>query len=173
MKYACRLWLPGILLGTFLVASTAGAVGAQDKTAADGIPAVAASEPGGGSVGDRREEPEWLAKTQGGGQAAETVSHRRSAMRSIGSLLLMIGLMLGANYWLRRRMTVQRTAGGGQTLKVKARLRVGMRQEVVVVEWEGEEIVLGVGPTFIQPLHARKGNGSVAAAQAEEAVHAG
>lgn len=167
--------MSGILLGAAIGMAASGEVFAQSEPPATVASEVAASGPDGAPNGIRREEPEWLSKTGGGGQPAKTASYRRSTLRSIGSLLLLIGLMLGANHWLRRRMAVQRASGNVQGPKLKARLRVGMRQEVVVVEWEGEELVLGVGPTFIQRLHVRKATGSepAALAEMEGAVHAG
>ncbi len=74
----------------------------------------------------------------------------------MGALLLLIGALAGMNHWLRRRFPGGAPAVGSG-LKVRARLRLGVRQEVVVVEWGGDQLVLGIGSTFIQPLHIRRG----------------
>ena len=84
------------------------------------------------------------------------MDYGRATMRSMGSLILLIGALLAVNYWFRRRFAAEQPVSGA-TLKVKARLRLGVRQEVVVVEWEGDQLVLGVGPSFIQPLYNRRG----------------
>ena len=70
--------------------------------------------------------------------------------------MLLIGALLAINHWMRRRLVAGQPLAGS-SLKVHARMRLGVRQEVVVVEWAGDQLVLGVGPTFIQPLHIRRG----------------
>ena len=70
--------------------------------------------------------------------------------------MLLIGALLAINHWMRRRFAAGLPLAEA-SLKVRARLRLGVRQEVVVVEWAGDQLVLGVGPAFIQPLHVRRG----------------
>jgi len=82
--------------------------------------------------------------------------YQRATFRSLGALVLLIGALLAVNHWLRRRFVAGQPLAEA-SLKVRARLRLGVRQEVVVVEWGGDQLVLGVGPTFIQPLHIRRG----------------
>lgn len=84
-------------------------------------------------------------------------SHFRSAtFRSLGALLLLIGVLAAVNRWLRHRPIAGQPLTG-ESLRVQARLRLGVRQEVVVVEWGGDQMVLGIGPSFIQTLHIRRG----------------
>lgn len=103
----------------------------------------------------REEEPAWISRNAdaGGGSAG---TYRGSALRSMGVLLLLIGSLLAVHYWFRRRMATEQ-AWTGSNLKVRARLRLGVRQEVVVVDWGEDQLILGVGPTFIRPLHIRQG----------------
>ena len=78
----------------------------------------------------------------------------------MGALLLLIGALAGANFWLRRRGFAGQPLNG-TGLRVRARLKLGVRQEVVVVEWGADQLVLGVGPSFIQPLYTRRGGASL------------
>ncbi len=105
-------------------------------------------------VTTRRDDPAWLSRTQT--PESQTGAYRSSALRSLGAMLLIVGLLLAANHYIRKRFLPPVPVTGPQ-VKVLSRLRLGPRQEVVVVEWEGEQMVLGVGPTFIQPLHTRRG----------------
>ncbi len=100
------------------------------------------------------DEPAWI--SQAGNVGAESsVNYQRATFRSMGVLLLLIGSLLAVNHWLRRRYVAGQPLAGS-SLKVCARLKLGVRQEVVVVEWGGDQMVLGVGPSFIQPLHIRR-----------------
>ena len=102
--------------------------------------------------------PAWLSH----GNAPVSASpgnYQRATFRSMGALLLLIGALAGVNYVLRRRGFAGQPVSGSD-LRVKARLKLGVRQEVVVVEWEGDQLVLGVGPSFIQPLYTRRGAGA-------------
>ena len=101
-----------------------------------------------------RGEPAWISKTSGIEGADKGPSYRSSAMRSMLTLVLFIAALWGAQTWLRRRMASAAVPVGAE-LRVRARVKLGVRQELVVVEWGNEEMVLGVGATFIQPLHVR------------------
>lgn len=107
------------------------------------------------AVATSSNEPAWLSHAENS-EATSAGQYQRATFRSMGVLLLLIGAMLAINYGLRRRF-VARQPLAGSSLKVHARLRLGVRQEVVVVEWGGDQMVLGVGPSFIQPLHIRRG----------------
>ena len=108
------------------------------------------------SAAPARDEPAWMAQAANS-TAASSGHYQRATFRSLGALLLLIGALLAVNHWLRRRFVAGQPLTEA-SLKVSARLRLGVRQEVVVVEWGGDQLVLGVGPTFIQPLHIRRGN---------------
>lgn len=99
-------------------------------------------------------DPDWMRRSDRS-DTGNTSHYRRSAFRSMGVMLLLIGVMLAVNYGLRRKMTGAAPLSRANRLKVLSRLRVGSRQEVVVIDWEGEHILLGVGPNFITPLHRR------------------
>ena len=62
-----------------------------------------------------------------------------------------VGLIL-ACAWLARRFGLQRF-GGGQLVKVVSSTAVGQRERVVVVEVNGQWLVLGVTPQNINTLH--------------------
>ena len=126
MNSSCCRWGRLALLIWMLWGGASGSVLAQDPETAT------------------RDVPEWLSRTDHPG--ASSPSHYRSAtLRSLGALLLLIGALAAVNRWLRHRPI----AGQPMTeasLRVQARLRLGVRQEVVVVEWGGDQMVLGVGP---------------------------
>ncbi len=100
-------------------------------------------------------EPAWMSRV-GGPEAVASRHYGRAAFRSMGALLLMIGALMGVNYWLKRRAPAGKPEAG-ECLRVRSRLRLGVRQELLVVDWEGDQIVLGIGPSFIQTLHVRRG----------------
>lgn len=100
-------------------------------------------------------EPAWMNRTER--PEVGSSDYRRSALRSMGAMIFVVGGLLIVHYWLRRKMLGNQPILRSNRLKVQSRLRLGPRQEVVVVEWEGEQVLLGVGPTFIQPLHRRVG----------------
>ena len=115
-----------------------------------------------------RDEPAWISRAEQPGSTSSS-HYPRAMFRSLGSLVLLIGALLAVNRWMRRRFAAgQPLAGSG--LKVMARLRLGMRQEVVVVEWGGDQLVLGVGPSFIQPLHTRRGGQAEGGVRVQEEV---
>ncbi len=103
--------------------------------------------------------PAWLSHANAP-VSSTAGNYQRATFRSMGALLLLIGALAGVNYWLRRR-GFARPPINGADLRVRARLKLGVRQEVVVVEWGGDQLVLGVGPSFIQPLYTRRGGTSV------------
>ena len=107
-----------------------------------------------GPVAPASADPEWMRRSERSGGSGSS-DHRRSALRSMGAMLLLVGVMLAANYWIRRRMNGAAPLLRSNRLKIVSRLRVGPRQEVVVVDWEGEQVMLGVGPNILQPLHKR------------------
>ncbi len=99
--------------------------------------------------------PAWLSHANAP-ISSTSGNYQQATFRSMGALLLLIGALAGVNVWLRRRgFAGQPTTGAG--LRVRARLKLGVRQEVVVVEWGGDQLVLGVGPSYIQPLYTRRG----------------
>ncbi|MFC6842141.1 flagellar biosynthetic protein FliO [Xanthomonas theicola] len=91
-------------------------------------------------------------------QAAKTASGVGSAAPSppglfgaVLALLLVLGLILGMAWVLKR------LPGGGfrpaDGLRVVASLAVGAKERVVVVEVNGEQLLLGVSPGGVRTLH--------------------
>lgn len=118
-------------------------------------------------------DPEWInrgkSEAEGEDQSDEAVDLGGSAWRSIGALLFIVGALVIVQIMLKRR-----AAGHGfsdsQELKTVSRLRIGPRQELVIVEWEGEQLMLGVSQSAIQPLH-RHPCDSAEQASFEEKLH--
>lgn len=99
-------------------------------------------------------EPAWLARSPGESPAGRAdPDYRKATWRSMGVLVLLVGLLVGAQYVIRRRAPVW--ARPTASLRVVGRLRLGFRQELVLVEWAGEQLALGVGSSFIRCLHVR------------------
>lgn len=70
------------------------------------------------------------------------------------SLVLVLALLIGTLFLLRR-LGIGQAAIGGETLKVVASVAVGPRERVVVVEFGGEWLVLGVAPGAVRLLQSR------------------
>jgi flagellar biogenesis protein FliO len=102
-------------------------------------------------------DPEWINKDKIEEQSDSGGGAGRSAWRSIGALLFVVGALVSVQVLLKRR-AVGRAMAPGQPLKMVSRLRVAPRQDVVIVEWEGEQLLLGVSQSSIQPLHRRPGD---------------
>jgi flagellar biogenesis protein FliO len=112
----------------------------------------------------------WLGS--GNGEERPSSDYRGSALRSMGAMLLIIGVLLGFHYWFRRRLNLRGPLAGGADVKIVSRMRLNPRQELVIVEWEGEQLMLGVGATFIHRLHRRGDDGLEADELLEGAGHA-
>lgn len=96
----------------------------------------------------------WLTRRSDEMPERGTVPDAQSgAWRSMIVLVLLLGALIGAQYWLRRRAA--NWTHWPKAVRVTGRLRLGFRQELVLVEWDGEEMALGVGNSFIRCLHVR------------------
>lgn len=73
-------------------------------------------------------------------------------MQMIGGLLLVLAVIGGLAWLLKRFSLVQNAAGG--VVKVVAATGVGQRERVVVVEVDKTWLVLGVAPGRVNKLHA-------------------
>lgn len=71
--------------------------------------------------------------------------------RSLFSLVLVLGAMLGVLYWLRRRGGIQSVAA--RRMRVIERLALDTRRQVLLVEIDNRELVLGVTNDSITTLH--------------------
>lgn len=102
-----------------------------------------------------RPEPAWLTR-----RADDTAprradpSHGFAAWRSMGALLLVVGALVGAHYFLRRREPSWTRPS--TPIKVVGRMRLGFRQDLIIVEWDNEQLALAVGSSFIRCLHVRQ-----------------
>lgn len=87
------------------------------------------------------------------------------------SLALVLILLVGTLWLLKRFRVGQRSAGG--TLKVVASAAVGPRENVVIVEVGEEWLVLGVAPGNVRLLKTRpRGEGAPPEAEASGAFAA-
>ncbi len=98
-----------------------------------------------------RDVPAWVSQSSGG--SADTLARpgRYGAFRSMAALLVVLGGLFGVHVLLRRRGALW-TSPDLLSLRVVARKRFGARQELIVVEWEGQRLLLGAGPGFITRL---------------------
>lgn len=70
---------------------------------------------------------------------------------SIGTkLLFALGAVGAIAFWLKRRQPA--AAAAAPRLRVAARAPLGLRNEIVVVEVDGETFLLGVGPAGVQRI---------------------
>lgn len=74
-----------------------------------------------------------------------------SVLQTLLALALIIGLLFGVLYLLRRSGLAR--AGGAGLLQVRGATAVGPRERVVLVEVAGKLLVLGVAPGRVTPLH--------------------
>ncbi len=71
--------------------------------------------------------------------------------RTFGSLALLIGLILGAFYLMRRAGSGPR--GAGRQIRFVDALALGQRERLVLVQVGDEQIVLGVSPGRVERVH--------------------
>ena len=127
------------------IASAAGLPGAWAQDAGASAPAAAASAPSG--IPFKR----------------ETASAADTGARTVGALLLVLSVGAGALYLLRGRAAGGlRLPGGGQRLQVLETRRIGAKGTLVLVQWDGEELLLShdEGGTRLlarEPAQAPKG----------------
>lgn len=95
-------------------------------------------------------EPAWISSRN---MAPDAPSNQPgySPLRSMVALLAIVGVLFGLQFYLRRRTTgvTSVTVNGPCVL---SRRKLGMRQELLVVEWEKQQILLAVGPSFATRL---------------------
>lgn len=71
--------------------------------------------------------------------------------RPLVSLVVVLGLMYGVLYWLRRRGGIQ--GGGSRRMRVIERMPIDSRRHVLLVQVDDRELVLGVTNEKITTLH--------------------
>ncbi len=98
--------------------------------------------------------------------AAQTAPGIEGLGRTLAALALILGLILGGG-WLLKRLGAARPGAGG-LVKVLGGASLGGRERVVVVEVEGERLVLGVSPGRVQALHVLKSGDFAARLEREQ-----
>lgn len=95
-------------------------------------------------------EPTWLRNQR---QPSESTGEQPAyhPLRSLIALVLIVSGLFAVQYFLRRRMSTS-TPQNGSKLRILSRHKIGLRQELLVVAWKNEEILIGVGPTPITRL---------------------
>jgi flagellar protein FliO/FliZ len=83
---------------------------------------------------------------------AAVSSTTSTALRVPLALLLVIALVLGAA-WLLRRLTGAQT-GNTQRMQVLAQLSLGTRERAVLVRVGGQDLLIGVAAGNVRTLHA-------------------
>jgi flagellar protein FliO/FliZ len=76
---------------------------------------------------------------------------------SLLSLLFVLGLIVALG-WLYRRMPRRGGSRGGEQLRIRATLSLGMKERLVLVEAAGKNLLLGVTPTSVTCLHQYEGD---------------
>lgn len=72
-------------------------------------------------------------------------------MQILVSFLIVIGVILFIAWFMKR--TGRLGHGGGQLIKIKSSISLGMREKIIVIEVANENIVVGVAPGQIRTLH--------------------
>ncbi len=78
-------------------------------------------------------------------------------IRTLLSLILVIGMMVAAYYWLKRRGTVP--GATTRRMRVVERLPIDARRSLLLLEVDGEELVVGVGSDTLSPIKSLKKKG--------------
>ncbi len=73
-------------------------------------------------------------------------------LRFAGSLLLVLGLLGGLLWGLKRMQAGVSLSGGVRQLQVIEAVSVGPRQKIVLVRVGGREVLVGVSPTQLTAL---------------------
>ncbi|QBG47392.1 flagellar biosynthetic protein FliO [Verrucomicrobia bacterium S94] len=71
-------------------------------------------------------------------------------IRMLVSLFIVLATMYGVYYWLKRRGTVPGAAQ--RRLRVIERLPIDTRRSILLLEIDGEEMLVGVGSDTISPI---------------------
>lgn len=146
------------VLIVFLVLRVVALAGAVD------LPAVSLDDPVSNAAPAWLRGPADLPDHGDGGVGA-------GAWRSLSALLVVVAALLLAGRYLRGKANTWGVRSS-ERLRVLARLRIGFRQELVVVEWEDRRMMLGVGPAFVRCLDKRcAGSPEVEGEEHSEAPH--
>lgn len=116
---------------------------------------------GGGQAGfidraDNKNKPKEYLNNYGDKDTYKKASFdsRAATVRSFGVLLLIVGALLAVNFYLRRSV-VSFHQKGDHKISIISRIKVGFRNEVVLLRCGRDEIVIGVGAAGVERLHVR------------------
>ena len=70
--------------------------------------------------------------------------------RTLVSLAIVLGMLAAAYYWLKRRGT--RPGTTQKRMRIVERLSIDTRRSIVLLQVDGEEIVVGVGNDSMAPI---------------------
>ncbi len=73
--------------------------------------------------------------------------------RSIGAMIFVLGALLAIHGFLRKRMGSSANAAGQRRIKILEKLPIDARRSFFLVEVNGKEILVGVGPERIEFLN--------------------
>jgi len=73
-------------------------------------------------------------------------------LRFAGSLVLVLGLLGGLLWGLKRMQAGVRLSGGARQLQVIEAVSVGPRQKIALVRVGGRDVLVGVSPTQLTAL---------------------
>lgn len=132
-----------MLLFVLALVFLGGSVSSAQQGVSTGVQAAASAE-----------IPSWIQQSSGDGAARREPFSMGGMGRSMAALVLVLGGLSGAHYFLRKRVSAWACPVSAQ-LKILTRCRLGARQELVVVDWGGERFMLGVSPSGIRRLHTR------------------
>lgn len=93
----------------------------------------------------------WAATTSANVMPVNALPDAGSVLGILFSLLLVVALILGLTWLLRRFQGL--TGAGGAELKTITALAVGQRERVVLIQVGQTQLLLGVAPGRVQTLH--------------------
>lgn len=75
-------------------------------------------------------------------------------LRMVVSLVIVLGMMFAVYYWLKRRNVMP-----GKTqkrMRIIERLPIDTRRSILLLEIDGEELIVGIGNDTLSPLKTLK-----------------
>jgi flagellar biosynthetic protein FliO len=73
--------------------------------------------------------------------------------RSIGAIVIVLGILLTINSFIRKKMGFNPKTGQQRNIKIIERLAVDTRRSLLLVEVKGKQILVGVAPERIEFLN--------------------
>ena len=71
------------------------------------------------------------------------VTSKDQLATTLGGLIIVIGVILGLT-WLLKRMRVGQMLGGSSKIKVVSQMAIGQRERLAVVDVNGEQVLIGI-----------------------------